>query len=166
MSARYSKRKSTNLLESMYQNSLSSRARLFAVLSSVLVLVSCAGVQFADQADDAQAKQFQVAAGKSNIYVYRNQDVGINTSISVSVNEAHVGNTDKGTFILETVSPGNHTIKAEGENVDELQIVTTAGRNYFVWLEVRLGVVTNRAHLQLVDESQGKTGVRESRLVY
>ena len=150
----------------MKQNLPPRLGRLFFVAVVTYLLTSCANIRYADVEGDELAKQFSTITEKANIYIYRNQDVGINTNISVSVDGVPVGNTDRETFILTTVAPGEHTISAKAENVDELRIVTSAASNYFVWLEVRLGVVTNRAHLHLVDEDEGRRGVTESSLVY
>ena len=42
---------------------------------------------------------------------------------------------------------------------------TVAGRNYFLWQEVKMGMISGRSNLQEVDEATGKAGVAECKLV-
>ena len=126
---------------------------------------ACASVNLADPNDDLAAKTFSVADGKSNIYTYRNEDVILNTDVSIEVDGKKMGSTGPRTYILATVSPGKHTVVASGENTEKLEVTTEAGKNYFVWLEIRFGVVTNRGHLHLVPKEEGEKGVLDSKLV-
>ena len=139
--------------------------RLIFIICLSVVFVACASVNLADPNDDSAAKTFSVADGKSNIYIYRDEDVVLNTDVSIEIDEKQMGSTGPQTFILATVSPGRHTIIARGENTETLEITTEAGENYFVWLEIRLGAFTNHGHLHLVSMDEGKKGVMESRLV-
>lgn len=136
---------------------------IIVILSSISV--ACASINLAEPDEDSAAKLFKVETGKSNIYIFRNEDVILNTNISIEVDGKPLGNTGPGTFILTVVSPGKHIIVAKGENTDQLEVDTLAGRSYFVWLEAKLGAFTNRGHLHLVDEDEGKKGVMDSRLV-
>ena len=136
---------------------------LFVFVS--FICISCASVKLADTDADITAKSFAVDSGKSNIYIFRNEDIVLNTPISIQVNGAPLGNTGAKTYILAKVLPGKHTIVAKGENTEKLIVETEADRNYFIWLEVRLGAVTNHGHLHLVNKAEGKKGVAESRLI-
>ncbi len=127
--------------------------------------IACANVKFAAPNEDSKAKQFNVTSGQSNIYVFRNENLILNTGISVEIDGEHAGNTDQKTFILKSVSAGHHTITAQAENTDTIDLTTEVGKNYFVWLEVRIGAVTNHAHLHSVSEEKGKKGVKECKLV-
>lgn len=139
--------------------------QLIFVIFLSAVCAACASVNLADPDDDSAAKTFNVADGKSNIYIYRNEDVILNTGVSIEVDGKQLGSTGPQTFILATVSPGRHTIIASGENTEKLEVTTEAGKNYFLWLEIRLGAFTNRGHLHLVTMEEGKKGVMESKLV-
>ena len=85
--------------------------------------------------------------------------------LSYQINGKHAGDTNHQTFILKSVAPGKHSITAFAENTETIEITTVADNNYFIWLEVKMGVVTNHAHFHLVDEAQGKTGVRDCKLI-
>ncbi len=140
-------------------------SRLLIVIALSLVSISCASVNLAEPVEDSTAKSFNVTAGKSNIYIFRNEDVILNTGVSIEVDGTPMGNTGAKTYILATVSPGQHIIIASGENTEQLELETVAGRNYFVWLEIRIGAVTNHGHLHVVNEQEGKKGVMESKLI-
>ena len=139
--------------------------KFLPIVTLSIVCIACASIKSAAPEEDSAAKQFNVASGKSNIYVYRNVDLILDTAVSIEIDGKSAGNTGHKTFILKSVSPGNHTITARAENTDTIDLTTAAGRNYFVWLEVRTGAITNHAHLHSVSEEKGKTGVMEGRLV-
>ena len=140
-------------------------SRLLIVIFLSVICFACASVNLAEPGEDLAAKSFKVAEGKSNIYIFRNEDVILNTGVSIEIDGNPMGNTGPKTFILAKVSPGKHVIVASGENTEQLEVETMAGKNYFVWLEIRIGAITNHGHLHLVDENKGKKGVMESRLV-
>ena len=139
--------------------------RLLTIVALSIFCIACANVKFAAPDEDFAAKQFNVTSGQSNIYVYRNENIIVNTGISVEIDGKLAGNTGQKTFILKSVPAGHHTITARGENTDTIELTTEAGESYFVWLEVRVGVVTNHAHLHSVSEEKGKKGVMECKLV-
>lgn len=135
------------------------------IVAISIACIACASIKFAAPDADSAAKLFNVPNGKSNIYVYRNVNVIIDTAVSIEIDGNPAGNTGHKTFILKSVSPGNHTITANAENTDTIDLNTEPGESYFVWLEVRTGAATNHAHLHSVSEEKGKKGVMESRLV-
>ncbi|MDM5086391.1 DUF2846 domain-containing protein [Aeromonas rivipollensis] len=61
-------------------------------------------------------------------------------------------------------APGNH-IFYKSENDATLTLSTEAGKNYYVWQEVKMGLLMARSKLSQVNEEEGKQGVMESRLV-
>ena len=136
------------------------------VAALLIALISgCAGLSFADPDEDAAAKVFATTPGESGIYVYRNQDIGVNTNIPVKINDRTVGVTGTRTYVFVVLPPGKHTITAMAENTHQIELETAAGQNYYVWLEASLGAVVNRAHLHPVSDAEGQAGVRESRRV-
>ena len=139
--------------------------KLLTVIIISFASFACASVNLAEPDEDSAAKAFDVADGESNIYIFRSEDVILNTGVSIEVDGKPMGNTGPKTFILATVSPGKHTITATGENTDQLEVETASGENYFVWLEIRIGAFTNHGHLHLVNEDEGKKGVMASKLI-
>lgn len=138
---------------------------LATVLTAAALSTGCASVPMADASHDAQAKSFTAPADKANIYLYRNENLGAAVKMDVSLNEQKVGKTVAKTYMLLTVPAGQHTLKSEAENDSVLQLATEAGKNYFVWQEVKMGVLSARNKLQLVDDSTGRKGVNESTLI-
>ena len=142
-----------------------ARLYLFACTLLLALTAGCATSDAATETEDAAAKRFEAATDMANIYIYRDDNVMINTPISVSIDGQLVGVTGNDTFILTTVEPGEHRIVAKGENTDELVVNAKAGENLFVQLGVGLGAFTNRANLILMDEDQGMEAVRGTRLL-
>jgi len=142
------------------------RKMLAASALAVVVLASgCASVQMAPESMDTSAKAYTVKPSKANIYVYRNEQMGAAIKMPVVLNGKLVGDTAAKTFILLEVDPGSHTLISKTENDSVIKLDAVAGRNYFVWQEVKMGMFAARSNLQLVDEATGKAGVGECRLI-
>ncbi|HBL04714.1 MAG TPA: hypothetical protein DDZ61_19365, partial [Aeromonas salmonicida] len=62
-------------------------------------------------------------------------------------------------------TPGSHTSTGKSENEDSLTLSAEAGKNYYVWQEVKMGVLMARSKVSQVSEEEGKQGVMESKLV-
>lgn len=139
------------------------------VLASTIIvsfgLGGCASVPMASQQADATAKQFATDSAKANVYIYRNENFGGAIKMPVLMDNVSVGDTAAKTYILQTVEPGNHVITSKTENDATLSLDTQAGKNYYVWQEVKLGFVSARSALHLVDEKTGEAGVIECKLV-
>ncbi len=58
-------------------------------------------------------------------------------------------------------SQGSHTIKSNDSTVT---LDTEARQNYFVWQEVKMGVLQTHAKLHIVDTAKGEAGVRNCTL--
>jgi Protein of unknown function (DUF2846) len=131
----------------------------------VVVLASgCASVQMASTEQDASAKSFAVKPGKANIYVYRNETFGAALKMPVALDGKLVGDTASKTYLLLEVSPGSHIVTSKTENDSSVTVNAVAGRNYFLWQEVKMGLMSARSSLQEVDEATGKAGVQECKL--
>lgn len=141
------------------------KSLLIGSLTALALLSGCASVPMADAQRDASAKTFAVAPGKANIYVYRNESMGASVKMDVALNDKPVGQTVAKTYMVLEVLPGKHKLSSEAENTSTLDLDVSAGRNYFVWQEVKMGVLYARNRLQLVDEAAGREGVAECKLV-
>ncbi|MCK2086107.1 hypothetical protein HB860_19500 [Aeromonas sp. 3925] len=51
------------------------------------------------------------------------------------------------------------------KNDATLTLSTEAGKNYYVWQEVKMDLLMTRSKLSQVSEEEGKQGVMESKLV-
>lgn len=138
----------------------------FAALLVVTALsTGCASVKMADETQDAQAKTFQVTPDKANIYVYRNESMGAGVKMPVALNGKPVGATVAKSYLMLSVPAGQQTLVSSAENDSELKLSAEAGKNYFVWQEVKVGFIKARNSLQVVDEKTGLSGVSESKLI-
>ena len=131
---------------------------------AALILSACASVPKGDPQQDAALKTFAVPAQKASLYVYRNESMGAGVKMSVTLDGKALGNTAAKTYLYAEVEPGQHKLTSEAENTSELTVDTVAGKAYYVWQEVKMGLLYARNKLQLVDEKTGQEGVKESEL--
>jgi len=83
----------------------------------------------------------------------------------VTLDGKNVGTTGANTYLKLTTNPGSHVLTSRSENVNILKLNTQANKNYFVWQEVKMGVMSARSKLKLVSEAKGKKGVLECKMV-
>ena len=138
---------------------------LAASLVASLILTGCASVPMASKEMDSQAKQFTTVADKAKIYIYRDENMGAAVKMPVLLNGMSVGDTVAKSYILREVEPGEHTIVSKTENDAELKLTADAGKNYFVWQEVKMGAFSARSKLHLVDEAKGQKSVQSCKLI-
>jgi hypothetical protein len=138
---------------------------MVAVVVAVALSTGCASVQMASTDRDVAAKSFATKADKANIYVYRNESMGAAVKMDVTLDGKPLGQTASKTYFKVEVPAGEHTLISKAENDSVLAVKTDAGKNYFVWQEVKMGVLYARSALQLVDESTGKTAVQECKMI-
>jgi hypothetical protein len=129
------------------------------------VLTGCASVPMAPIDQDTRAKQFDVSPGKSNIYLYRDEEFGAAISMPVALDGRVAGKTAANTYFLWTVEPGSHEISSLTENTATISIDAEAGRNYFIWQEVKMGMWMARSALHEVTPEVGMAGVMECKLI-
>jgi hypothetical protein len=128
---------------------------------TVILASGCASVQMAPPEQDTAAKSFAVKPGKANIYVYRNETFGAALSMPVSVNGKLAGSTGPRSYFKFDLPAGKHVITSQGEG-SKLEMSTEAGKIYYVWQEVKMGMLSGGSKLQLVSEDVGRKGVTES----
>jgi hypothetical protein len=138
------------------------RLMAFCLFTTAL-LSGCMTVPKASPDDDARAKTFAVRPDKANIYLYRNEFTGHPFPFAVALDGKFAGETAMNTYFMWEVDPGLHEIVTQAdEYVEKLKVNAEAGRNYFVWQEVKIGMTRPRPALQLVDDQTGRKGVSES----
>lgn len=144
---------------------MNTSLKFLGFIAVAAVLGGCASVPMAPVEQDAKAKAFAVAPGKANLYVYRNETMGAAVKMAVTLNGKMVGQTASKTYFALEVAPGRHKLTSVGENTAELDVDAQAGRNYFVWQEMKMGMLGPRSLLHLVDEAKGKEAVQECKLI-
>jgi hypothetical protein len=141
------------------------RILAFGVISAAVLASGCVSVPMASPERDSAAKSFSVKPGKANIYVYRNESMGAAIKMTLALDGKIVGSTAAKTYVLLEVNPGKYTLLSKAENDSTLAVTAAPGRNYFVWQEVKMGVFGARSALQLVDDTTGRAGVAECKLI-
>lgn len=139
--------------------------RIFGALIFALLLSACASVPMASLDQDTKAKTFSPPPNKAALYIYRNESFGAAIPMTVSVNSKALGQTAAQTYFRLELVPGKYTMESHAENVSTLPLTTEAGKNYFVWQEVKMGMWMARSLLQQTDETSGRAGVMESKLI-
>jgi Protein of unknown function (DUF2846) len=142
-----------------------NRVLAAGALAAVVLASGCASVPMASPELDSSAKTYAVKPGKANLYVYRNESMGGAVKLPVTLNGRAVGDTAAKTYLLLEVDPGSHTLVSKGETDSTLKVDAVAGRNYFVWQEVKMGLMVARSKLQLVDEAKGKADIVECKMI-
>ena len=139
--------------------------RKFALICAIsLALFGCASVPMGDAAKDADLKSFTARPGMAGLYIYRNENFGGAIRMDVEVDGKPIGQTAAKTYFYKEVAPGKHTVTSKSENTDTLEVETVAGKLYYIWQEVKMGLLYARTKLSLVSEEEGRKGVLESSL--
>lgn len=139
-------------------------SKLAVVLVVLLGLAGCASVPMGDAAQDTRLKSFAAKPGVAGIYVYRNESFGAAIRMDVEVDGKPIGQTAAKTYLFKEVAPGTHTVTSKSENADSLVIEAVAGRLYYIWQEVKWGLMFAGTKLNLMSEEEGRKGVLETRL--
>jgi hypothetical protein len=130
-----------------------------------VLLAGCASVPKASPERDRSAKQFAAPQnGKAALYVFRNESFGAAIKMSLLLDGKIVGDTAAKTFHWVEIDPGKHTLIGKAENESTLDFDAAPGQKVFVWQEVKLGILSARNKLQLVDDDKGRSGVGECEL--
>lgn len=135
------------------------------IATSALLLSACASVPMASLEEDSRAKAFTSLPDKATLYIYRHESFGGAIPMTVTVNGKALGQTAAQTYFRLPLSPGKYVIESHAENVSNLAVATEAGKSYYVWQEVKMGMWMARSLLQQVDEATGRAGVMASKLI-
>lgn len=146
------------------RKSFSAARVCFGLLALGLLMGGCASVPMGDSAEDARLKNFSVKPDKAALYVYRNENFGAAIKMTVLLDGKLMGDTAAKTYLYSEIEPGNHKVLSKTENDSLLDFTAVAGKIYYVWQEVKMGLFAARSMLQMVDEKAGQAGVLESKL--
>lgn len=84
--------------------------------------------------------------------------------MDVELDGKPIGQTAAKTYLYREVPPGKHTVTSKSENTDTLEFDAVAGKLYYLWQEVKMGVIFARTKLHLASQADGRKGVMESQL--
>ncbi|MGV3627432.1 MAG: DUF2846 domain-containing protein [Betaproteobacteria bacterium] len=130
----------------------------------LLIMSGCATVQMGDPQMDAKLKAFTPLKDKASLYVYRNEMFGAALTMLVMLDDKVMGQTGAKTYLHAELPPGKYRLTSGAENNFTLDFEAVAGKIYYVWQEVKMGLLRGRAELHMMDEKSGKAGVLESQL--
>ncbi|WP_434630090.1 DUF2846 domain-containing protein [Chromobacterium sp. CV08] len=139
--------------------------RILIAAALVAGLSACASTPMASKEADAAAKQFTAPADAARVYIYRNENFGAAVKLPIVIDNSMAGDTVARSYIVKDLPAGKHTIVGKGENDSSLTLDAVAGKIYYVWQEVKMGLFSPRNQLQQVDEKTGQDGVKESSLI-
>ena len=137
----------------------------YLFVASLLVLQGCASVPMAGSQEDQRAKHFKPASGKAGIYVYRNETMGAALKKSVTINGRMAGATAADTYFWFEVKPGTYKIVSDNNLDNTITVQARAGKNYFIWQEMKMGLLVGGTKLSVVDEQTGRNAVLTCKLV-
>jgi hypothetical protein len=139
---------------------------LIAVAALALSLVGCASVNMGDAKQDAALKTFAVAkdSNKAGVYIYRNESIGAAIKMDVEMDGKPIGQTAAKTYLYKEVTPGKHTFVSKAETDSTIEVDAKPGTLLYIWQEVKMGLMSARSKLQIVDQAQGQKGVLETNL--
>lgn len=112
---------------------------------------------------DAPGKSSTGAQDKADVYLYRDPNVKVAVTTTLSVNGKVVEVTKRTTCGHWKVNPGTYDVRSESPSASTIRIVVEAGKSYYVWQEVKVpmagyGFPTNELHV--VDSETGRRGVK------
>lgn len=141
------------------------KTKLFLAILGVALMTGCASVPMGDKTQDAKLKTFaDTPKDKAGLYIYRNETMGSAVKMDVDVDGAPIGQTVSKTYLYKELAPGKHTVTSKAENTSTLEVDAKPGTLYYLWQEVKMGILSARSKLSLVSDDQGKAGVLESSL--
>jgi len=134
-------------------------------LGLIMLLSACASVPMATDSEDTAAKQATPPAGKALVYVYRNETLGAAIKMPVTLDGRLAGETASKTYFMFTVDSGTHEIGSIGETNQKLNLKCEAGKTYYVWQEMKMGMWAPNSLLNLVDAATGREALKECKLI-
>lgn len=138
---------------------------LTLVVAVALVASGCASVPMADSSQDMTAKTFAAPRDKAGVYIFRNETFGAAVKMDVLVDGTPIGETVAKSYFYVEVEPGIRTVTGKSENESSVRFHAVAGKLYFIWQEVKMGLLYARNELKLVDEKEGREGVLASQRI-
>lgn len=135
-----------------------------ALLVLSLLASACASVPMAPPELDLAAKEFRTTPGKANLYVFRDESIGAAVKMTLVLDGRVLGDTASKTFLLAPLDPGPHALVSKTENDARLEFTAEPGKNVYVWQEVKMGVLSARSALHLVDEASARGRIAECKL--
>jgi len=136
-----------------------------ALLSMAACLAGCGSAPLASPRADTLAKQMLPVEGKAVIYLFRNSPPSTGWTIHVTLDGQDMGVTGGQTYFRWEVSPGEHMIISKTHKWSGLIVNAEAGKVYYVWQDIGVGLVGPTSQLKLVDRITAELNLRSCYLV-
>jgi hypothetical protein len=142
-------------------------ASAFAMVAMV-ALVGCIGSPKATKEEDEEAKKFEVQAGNSVIYVYRDTMVAAIQTFRLYIDTGLLGESKNKSFFRTIVPVGAHKLSvANVRNVvlHEITIPTDADKVYYVEMQMGASPISGNPKLVLIGEKEAQPRIRQCKLL-
>ena len=103
--------------------------------------------------------------GKALVFVFRSDRQPAAAQVPVLVNLVRIGDLTNGTFAVATVNPGRTFLRIGEQVLAVFTLEAVANRSYFVRVEAVSSVRPVRTEVRLVNETDGRRALAQSRLV-
>src|SRR5205814_6091169 len=103
--------------------------------------------------------------GKALVFVFRSDRQPAAAQVPVLVNLVRIGELTNGTFAVATVNPGRTFLRIGEQVLAVFTLEAVANRSYFVRVEAVSSVRPVRTEVRLVNETDGRRALAQSRLV-
>jgi hypothetical protein len=129
-----------------------------------VVFTGCITTPLDSENHDRIAKQFTPKSDRANVYIYRNKFWGPLMTYPVSVNAFRMGSLSQWAYYFLSVKPGTYIIK-ETYSWPVMYILNArAGKNYFVLIDTKPGLLSPNISIKEDSEADGKEAVRNRNL--
>jgi Protein of unknown function (DUF2846) len=136
-----------------------------ALLSVAACLAGCGSASLAPAKTDTLAKLMLPVEGKAVIYLFRNFPPSNGWTIHVTLDGKDMGVTGGQDYFRWEVNPGEHIVISETVDWSGLVINAEAGRIYYVWQDIGMGLFVPTSKLTLVDRVTAEINLRSCYLV-
>jgi hypothetical protein len=138
---------------------------LVALVLVAMSAAGCATVPMATKENSAHWKATSPAPGTALVYLYRNETLGYAIHMDVELDGKFWGQTVSKSYMIWQLRPGRHRLLSKAENDSELVLNVLPGGRYYVWQEVKMGLMSARSQLQEVSPVTGQSGLDECQLI-
>lgn len=136
-----------------------------ALLSVAACLAGCGSASLAPAKTDTLAKLMLPVEGKALIYLFRNSPPSNGWTIHVTLDGNDMGVTGGQDYFRWEVNPGEHIVISKTSDWSGLVINAEAGRVYYVWQDIGVGLFVPTSELKLVDRVTAEINLRSCYLV-
>jgi len=133
--------------------------------AALLLTALCGSLSALPAHAQEDARRATPPPGKALVFVFRNDGVPLAARVPVVVNTELLGELANGTFVTATVSPGNTYLRIGDRVLSTLYFVAAANQSYFVRIDATYGLSLVRTDVQLVNETEGRRSLEQSRYV-